>query len=237
MELDFSRVRFCGRQGETRQLNKTLDEVRGTPIGGSAYNGGRGNNPGSRGSSSSSRPCHKVVMIEGGGGTGKSKLAEHFLDNVVEKQTLLRYQHEMEDPSMSSSSGSHNAFLPILIGRGKFDESSTMPFASFTECINSLLMDLKIQDPDWSDNLGPDTWREIRRLSSIVPNIREYLGFSREEAESTIFTGNSGMSSDSASGQQWVSFVGSPCYSWLRPFATARIALLSVPFFLCFLDL
>ena len=57
-----------------------------------------------------------VVMIEGRGGTGESKLAEHFLDNVMEKQTLLRYEHKTEDLSMSSSSRSHNDFLPILMG-------------------------------------------------------------------------------------------------------------------------
>ena len=32
-------------------------------------------------------------------------------------------------------------------------------------------MDLMIQDLDWSNNLRHDTWREIRQLSSNVPDI------------------------------------------------------------------
>ena len=253
MELDFSRIQFCGRQGELRRLNHSLDQVRGVAgansSSGSGTTGSRSPNsqqnqtnesnsgdspedpshspqhqqqPQHRNGATAASPksCYKIVMIEGAGGTGKSKLAEKFLEEVVEKQTLIRYQQEEiqnaggvpgdfgqlgVQQGASISSGENESVFPILIGRGKFEESSTMPFASFTECIISLLIDLRNQDPDWAEGLSTDTWREIRRLSSIIPNMREFLGSVRDEAESTIFTGGSG-NPDPTAGQQWVSF-------------------------------
>jgi hypothetical protein len=257
MELDFGSIRFCGRYKEVQQLNVVLDQVRGECLPGNpgTNHNNHNNNRSSpttqhHGSSSSSRPhtghhhrsdgsvvsqnsscsikpCHKMVAIEGPGGTGKSMLVEHFLESIAQKQRLFRpspammetnshhhqsHHHHLHQPDANTGGGSSGGGAGgplILVGRGKFEESSTMPFASFAECIGSLLDDLMSIDPDWSDTLTADTRRELKSLSSIVPNLRRAMLSSNhrgdEEAASTVGSGSD--SSGSQSGRQWVRFL------------------------------
>jgi predicted ATPase len=211
MELDFGSIRFCGRYKEVQQLNVVLDQVRGECLPGTP----RTNHNNRNSSGSIIKPCHKMVAIEGPGGTGKSMLVEHFLESIAQKQRLSRpfassaMDHPHHDAiALSTGGGSLGSGGPlILVGRGKFEESSTMPFASFAECIGSLLDELMSIDPEWSDTLTADTRRELRCLSSIVPNLKAILSANnRDEAASTVGSGGSDTSSGSQSGRQWVRF-------------------------------
>ena len=117
------------------------------------------------------RPCQRIVIIDGPAGCGKSSLMKQFTRHVT-TTNIMRKRRRSEDRSdncFSPTDGPEQ--LPTLIGSGKFEKgattapktgskkvkplssnngqsstsppgSSTVPFATISECLNSLLVDL-----------------------------------------------------------------------------------------------
>jgi hypothetical protein len=134
-----------------------------------------------------SKRDHRIIFIEGDGGTGKSMLAEHFLAQLMRDYpaTLSLSQRQCQDSFQdswsntgvadSATASTSSSSSPLLIGRGKFEEGRSVPFAALSEVLESLMEDLLLKDPTWAARLDAETRAEIGRLASVAPKIKQLL--------------------------------------------------------------
>jgi predicted ATPase len=201
-ELDFGRIKVCGRDPELKQLRQALARC--------CHVTTRQQEAGDDGYSSF---C-ETILIEGSSGTGKSCLVDAFQESILISHDHQHHQQKHHQPQ-----------LTVFFCRGKYNEkASDEPFQAIEECMNSLLNQMLAGVADESSSSCTKNWKavlcqglsrtELKLLSRTSPVFHDMLNGTDDDVGGG--GGGGGVEEDSVSTMMSNIDVRSSSYSFDR---------------------